>query len=225
VRLHVAPLTEKLLGNTRSALIILFSAVGFVLLIAYANVANLLLARTSTRRREIATRAAIGAGRVRLVGQFLVESVLLALLGGAASLLLARWALSVIVNMGSDIIPRAGQANIDSRVLVFTLAVSLATGLLFGLGPALSFRRGNLQDSLKDEARSFSVVAGHLRVRELLVTAELALARVLLTGTGLMLKSFWRMTTFAPGFEPEKTLVMRISLNGQQYTAWVQQDE
>ncbi len=224
LRLHVVPLTEKLVGKTRSALVVLLGAVGFVLLIASTNIANLLLARTSTRQREIAIRAAIGAGRVRLIRQCLVESVLLALLGGAASLFLAHWAINIIVKLGSDIIPRVGQANIDSRVLVFTLAVSIATGLLFGLGPALSFWRGNLHDGLKDEARSFSAGTGHLRVRGLLVTAELALAIVLLAGAGLMLKSFWRMNTYQSGFVPEKILVMMVSLYGPQYTAWLQKD-
>ena len=224
VRLHVASLKDKLAGQARSALLVLFGAVGFVLLIAGANVANLLLARASTRRAEIATRAAIGAGRARLIRQCLAESVLLALLGGAAGLVLTRWALAIIIRLGSEVIPRAGQATIDSRVLAFTLAISLATGLLFGFGPALSIARGNLHDALKDEGRTSSMGSNRLRVRGVLVAAELALAIVLLTGAGLMVKSFWRMNTYPPGFEPEKILVMRVSFHGPQYTDWLQKD-
>jgi predicted permease len=224
IRLDVTSLKEKLVGGTRSALMVLFGAVGFVLLIAGANVANLLLARASTRRREIATRAAMGAGRARLVSQCLVESVLLALIGGAAGLALARWALAIIARLGSEVIPRAGQANIDSRVLVYTLVVSFATGVFFGLGPALSMARGNLHDALRDERRTSSPGIGRIRVHGVLVAAGLALAIVLLVGAGLMLKSFWRMTIYPSGFDPQKLLVMQVSLYGSKYDAWLQKD-
>ena len=224
LRLHFAPLKEKVVGNARSALMVMFGAVGFVLLIASANVANLLLARASTRRREVAIRAAIGAGRGRLVRQFLAESVLLALFGGAAGVLVARWALAVMVRLGSGILPRVAEATLDARVLLFALAVSLATGVLFGLGPALSFGRAHLHDALKDDAGGFSAGAGRLRLRGLLVAGELALAIVLLTGAGLMLRSFWRMNTYPPGFAPEKILVMRVALSGPEYNVWLRED-
>ena len=224
VRLHLAPLKEKLVGNSRAALMILFGAVGFVLLIASANVANLLLARASTRRREVAIRAAMGAGHVRLIRQFLAESILLALLGGAAGVLMAQWALAVMLRLGSQVLPRVGDATVDTRVLLFALAISLATGVLFGLGPAISFGRANLHDALKDDARGFSVGAGRLRVRGLLVAGELALAIVLLTGAGLMLRSFWRMNSYPPGFAPEKILAMRIALSGPEYNVWLRED-
>ncbi len=224
VRLHIALLKDALVGQARSSLMVLFGAVSFVLLIASTNVANLLLARASTRRGEVAIRAAIGAGRARLIRQCLGESVLLAILGGSAGLVLTRWALPIIVRFGSEVIPRVEQATIDSRVMAFTLAVSLVTGLLFGFGPALSIARGNLHDALKDEGKSSSMGVNRLRVRGALVAAELALAIVLLTGAGLMLKSFWRMNTYPPGFAPEKILVMRVSFHGPQYNAWLQKD-
>ncbi len=223
-RLHIAPLKEKLMGNTQPALIVIFGAVGFVLLIASANIANLLLARASTRQKEIAIRTAVGAGQGRLISQFLVESILLALLGGTAGLVVARWSLAIMVRLGSEVIPRVAQAKIDGRVLVFTLVTSLGTGLLFGLSPALSFFRRNLHDALKDDAGKLSEGASRLRLGGLLMAAELALGIVLLTAAGLMLKSFWRMNTYPAGFDPEKILVMRVSLYGQQYAVWLQQD-
>ena len=223
-RLHIAPLKEKLVGNTRLALMVIFGAVGFVLLITSTNIANLLLAKTSTRQREIAIRAALGAGHGRLIRQFAAESALLALLGGAAGLAVARWTLTIMVRLGAEIVPRVAQATLDGRALGFTLAVSLVTGLLFGLSPALSFLRADLHDALKDDAGKFSVGTRRLRLRGLLMAGELALAIVLLTGAGLMLKSFWRMNTFPAGFEPEKILDMRVSLYGQRYATWPQQD-
>jgi HAMP domain-containing protein len=198
VRLHFASLKEKLAGDARRGLIVLLVSAGFVLLIACANIANLLLARASTRRREIAIRVALGAGRLRMLRQLLTESVVLALSGGAAGLLLPRWAIAVIVRIAPQAAPRLGEATIDASVLSFTLAVSLAAGILFGLGPVIS----------------------RFRMRGLLVAAELALAIVLLTGAGLMLKSFWRMNARPPGFKPEDILVMSVSFSGAQYAAW-----
>jgi predicted permease len=224
VRLHMEPLKEKLVGKTRSALMVLFGAVTFVLLIASANVANLLTARASTRRKEIATRAAMGAGRARLVRQCLAESAVLALCGGGAGLLLTRWALAAIVRLGSQVVPRVASARIDGWVLLFTLGVSLLTGILFGLGPALVIARGNLHDALKDEGGGAPLRGGRVRARGGLVAAELALAIVLLTGAGLMLKSFWQMDSYPPGFEPDKILVMQVALYGPQYSAWLQKD-
>jgi predicted permease len=223
-QLHFAPLKEKVVGNSRPALMVMLGAVGFVLLIASANVANLLLARASTRRREVAIRAALGAGRGRLIRQFLAESILLALFGGAAGVLVARWTLAAVVGLGAGILPRVGEATLDASVLLFALAVSLATGVLFGLGPALSFGRVHLHDMLKDDARASSVSATGLRVRGVVVAGELALAIVLLTGAGLMLRSFWQMNTYPPGFAPEKVLVMRVALSGPEYNAWLRED-
>jgi predicted permease len=223
--LHFVPLQQKLVAGVRPALLVLLGAVGFVLLIATSNVANLLLARASTRQREMAIRTAIGAGRLRIIRQLLAESILLALIGGVAGLLLARWALAVIVRVGSDVIPGAAQTTIDGRVLLFALGTSVMTGILFGLAPALSFWRGNLHDALKDNARPASASTGGLRMLRLLVTAQLALATVLLTGAGLMLKSFRRMNTYPPGFAPRKVLVMRIPFSGPKYKAWLREDE
>ncbi len=224
LRLHFAPLKEKVVGNARSALMVMLGAVGFVLLIASANFANLLLARASARRREVAIRAAIGAGRGRLIRQFLAESILLALFGGAAGVMVARWTLAAVVRLGSGILPRIGEATLDAPVLLFALAVSLATGVLFGLGPALSFGRVHLHNMLNENARGSSVSATGLRVRGVLVAGELALAIVLLTGAGLMLRSLWQMNTYPPGFAPEKVLVMRVALSGPEYNVWLQED-
>ncbi len=183
-RLRFETLTERLIGRARPTLTILFGAVAFVLLIAVANIANLLLARASTREREIAIRAAVGAGRMRVIRQFLVESVLLGLLGGTAGIALAAGSLAVIQNVGSPTLPRLDDARIDISVMLFALAVSMATGVLFGLAPALTFARRSL------EMRSSSASTGQLRVRGVLVAGEVALAMVLLISAGLMLKSF-----------------------------------
>ena len=224
VRLHFAPLKEKLVGSARTGLMVLLAAVCFVLLIASVNIANLLLARASVRQREIAIRAALGAGRMRVIRQLLVESVLLALLGGMAGLLLSRWCLMIMVRFGSEAVPRLGETQTDGWVLLFTLGVSLLTGLLFGLGPAISLGKTNLHDALKVDARTSSSGAGGLRGRGWLVALQLSLAIVLLTGAGLMLKSFWRMNAKPPGFAPESILVMRVSLSGPQYRSWPPQE-
>lgn len=221
---RITTLKNKVVGNTRPALVALLCAVGFVVLIACANVANLLMAHSSTRRREIATRAAMGAGRARLVRQCLTESAVLAISGGAAGLLLTRWALGVIVRFGSEVVPRVASANIDGRVLLFTMGIALLTGLLFGLGPALAVARGNLHVALQDAGCGAPLRGGGGRVRGGLVAAELGLAILLLTGASLMLKSFWRMKTYPPGFEPNKILVMQVALYGKQYSAWLQKD-
>ncbi len=161
---------------------------------------------------------------MRLVRQCLTESVLLALLGGAAGLALTRWMLTIMIRFGSRVIPGIAQATIDARILALTLAVSLVAGVLFGLGPALAIARGNLHGALTGEGATSTSGAARLRARGSLVAAELALAIVLLAGAGLMLKSFWRMNSFPPGFELGKILVMRISLYGPQYEAWLPKD-
>jgi putative ABC transport system permease protein len=210
-------LTERLIGKARPTLTILFGAVAFVLLIAVANIANLLLARASTREREIAIRAAVGAGRARVIRQFLAESVLLALLGGTAGVALAAGSLAIIQRVGSPALPRLEDAHIATSVMLFALLVSLATGVLFGLAPALTFARRDLDEVLKLDARSSSASAGQLRVRGVLVAMEVALAMVLLISAGLMLKSFQRMTSYPPGLNPDRILTMRVSLAGPHY--------
>jgi putative ABC transport system permease protein len=216
-RMGLSPLREKLVGNVRRALLILQVAGVFVLLIACSNIANLLMARAAARRKEIAIRAAIGAGAARVMRQFLAEGLVLALLGGAAGLVLARWTIAMLSRFGSKAVPRLAETTIDGWVLAVTLTISLTTGILFGFGPAISLWRDRLQDALKDGAGKYSLGSTGLRVRRLLVAVELALAIVLLTGAGLMVKSFWRMYANPNGFAPENTLVMKVSLSGPQY--------
>jgi len=217
-QLRVVPLMEKRVGDARTGLLVLSAAVVFVLLMASANIANLLLARASVRQKEIAIRGSLGAGRSRVLRQFLVESILLAGAGGLAGLLLARWALSVMVRLIPQSVPRLAEATMDARVLGFTLLISIATALLFGLGPAISVWRLGLHDVLKSASKTASATSGSLRARMLLVTAELALAVVLLTAAGLMmLKSFWRMYAHPDGFEPDKILAAKFELSGPQY--------
>ncbi len=219
------PLAERVAGQQRFAVMMLFGAVGFVLLIAGANFANLLMARASTREREIAVRSALGASRSHLLRQFLVESVLLAALGGAAGLLIARWALGVAIQIGARALPRLADVQMDNRVLLSTLALSLATGMLFGLAPMIGLHRRDANETLKREGATSSAAAGQLRIRRSLVAVEFALAIVLLTGAGLLLKSFWRMNDFPPGFEPNKLLVVNVNLGGPKYFRhWTQQD-
>jgi len=213
---HVDPLQEKLTGSSRRALMVLLAAGVFVLLIACVNVANLLLARATVRRKEVAIRAAVGAGRTRVVRQLLAESVLQALAGGLAGLLLARWAIAILVRISPYAVPRLSETAIDARVLAFTLGVSVLTGILFGAGPAISLWRTNLHDALKDGVRNSAGISG-LRIRQVLVAVELSLAIVLLTGAGLMLKSFSRMNEHSPGFVPENVIVMKFRLAGPRY--------
>ena len=208
---------ERLVGHTRPTLLILSGAAGFVLLIAAANIANLLLARASTREREIAIRTALGAGRMRVIRQFLAESVLLALLGGAAGVALAQFSLGLVARFGSGAVPRLSESRIDASVLLFALAISFITGILFGLAPALTLARRDPDEILRRDARTSTASAGQLRVRSLLVAGEVAMAMVLLIGAGLMLKSFWQMSSYPPGLKPGKILTMRISLSGPQY--------
>ncbi len=221
--LRVETLETKLVGTMRPALLVLAGAVGFVLLIVCANVANLLLSRVFARQGEIAIRRALGAGQSRLMRQFLTESVLFALAGGALGLTLARCMIGLIVRLGSGALPRLNESRINGWVLLFTLAVSLLVAVLFGWGPATSLLRANVHDRLKDETRTSSAGAGRLRLRAVLVAVEVALAVVLLSGAGLMLKSFWRMNAFPPGFAPDRIVAVIIPLFGPQFTGWPQQ--
>ncbi len=220
--LLVEPIQERLVGSARPALLVLLAAVGFVLLIACANIANLLLARASARQREIAVRAALGAGRMRLVCQSLSEGVVLSLIGGAAGLALAHWGIALMIRLGPQAVPRLADTALDGRVFAFTFAVSIATGLLFALGPALALAPTRLHSDLKEGGRTSAGSTG-VSLRRLLVSGELALALVLLIGAGLMLKSFWRMNARPAGFHPESILVMTYSLQGPDYREMPQQ--
>src|SRR5262249_6893838 len=173
-RMGLALLQERLVGSVRRALLVLQVAGVFVLLIACANIANLLLARAAARRREIAIRTAIGAGAPRVLRQFLAEGLVLAGLGGAAGLALARVLIAMLARFGPHAVPRLAETAIDGRVLAFTLAISLASGILFGFGPAIPLWRASLRDALKDGVGSSSLGLGGLRVRRLLVASELA---------------------------------------------------
>ncbi|HEY4231051.1 MAG TPA: ABC transporter permease [Thermoanaerobaculia bacterium] len=207
---RVIPLQQDVVGSARPALVVLLAAVGFVLLIACANVANLLLARASARRREIAVRQALGAGRLRLVRQLLTESVVLALIGGGAGLAIAVWGVDVLVRLAPANLPRATEIHVDLPVLGFTLLAALLTGLLFGLVPALQTAGRETSETLKDSARG-STGRGR-RVRSVLVVAEFALALVLLTGAVLLLRTLARLHQVDPGFRPEHLVTASVWL-------------
>ncbi len=209
--LNVVPLHEQLVGNTRVALWILLAAVAFVLLVACANIANLLLARASSRHKEIAIRASVGADRARLLRQLLAESLVLAILGGAAGLVLARWGLNAIVRLiPPEAMPRLAEATVDGHVLLFVLGTSVMTALLFGVVPARFVWKVDPAHHLTEGTKSASGSQQGLRGRRALVAVQLALAVVLLSGAGLMVKSFWRMNTHAYGFDPERILTLKF---------------
>jgi putative ABC transport system permease protein len=203
-------LPEHLKGKWRLALLILLGAVGFVLLIACTNVANLLLARGADREREFAIRAAIGAGRSRLLRQLLTESLLIAFLGCGAGVLLARWCIQLIVAFNPGDIPRIEQVDVDGPTLVFVTAVGLFTALLFGIAPALRFSKPNLQRSLKDGGRTSSSSLTSQRLRGGLVVTEIALAVVLLIGAGLLVRSFVSLINVDPGFAVDRVASLQV---------------
>lgn len=203
------PLHEQLVGDMRRPLLILLAATGFVLLIACVNVANLLLARASARHREIAVRLALGAGRWRIIRQLLTESALLSVLGGIAGLLLTLWGVPVLVSLTPANIAQAKSTSIDNRVLVFTLAVSLLTALIFGLVPALQATKPNLNESLKEGSRE-TVGGSRGWVRGTLVIAEIAMALVLLIGGGLLIRSFAQLSSIDPGFRNDHLLTLEV---------------
>ncbi len=216
VTARVTLLEDDLVASVRPALLVIFSAVAFVLLIACVNVANLCLTRATTRQREMALRAALGAGRWQLVRQLLSESVLLAILGGAVGILLAAWGLDLLLTLVPETIPRSAEVRIDPMALGFTLALSVATGVMFGMVPAFQASRSNVADTLK-EGGGRTTAVGTPTVRNLLVVAEVSLALVLLVGAGLMLRSFARVSGLDPGFDPRDVLAARIALPDARY--------
>lgn len=216
-------LREYLVGDISSTLWILLGAVAFVLLIACANVASLLLARVATRQREIAVRMSLGATFWRLVRQTLTESILLSVVGGVVGLLLAFLGLKLVLGMGSEVIPRAGEIQLDRWVLIFTLLISVLTGIVFGVAPALLQARTNSNESLKEGARGESGGVRRHRLHQALVVAEVALTLVLLIGAGLLIRSFLRLRNVDTGLNPRGVLTMQLVLPASRYGTPAQQ--
>ncbi len=218
---RVQPLQDAIVGGVRNSLLILLGAVSFVLLIACANVANLLLARATGRKREIAIRAAMGAGRARIVRQLLTESVVLSLAGGVLGLVVGYAGIRAILSLSPGNIPRIGpggsNVDLDWRVLAFTLALSIMTGILFGLVPALQSSRADLSRTLKESSNRSGTGLRHNKTQALLVTTEIALTVVLLIGSSLLIRTFIAIRQVNPGFDPHSVLTMRVSLKGPQF--------
>ena len=216
-RVWLKPLFNQIVGRTRTPLLILLGAVGFLLLIACANIASLLLARGMARGREMAVRAAIGAGRARIIRQLLTESLLLAALGGGAGLLFGSWGLNLLLKFIPPNAPRVQDVTLDTKVLLFTALISLITGVLFGLVPAWQSSKVNLAEALNDAGRANSARRSYRSYR-LLVTAEVALVTILLVGAALMLQSFQRLLTVDPGFKPEGVATFDLLLPWRRYS-------
>ena len=214
---HVSSITEDTVGGASRALWMIFGAVGFVLLVACANVANLLLARASARQKEITIRSAIGAGRGRLIRQLLTESLLLSIVGGTLGLLIAIWGTGVIERIGSRINPVFNGFHIDLRVLAFTFGLTLITGVLFGIAPALQMSRPNLSESLKDTGRGLGGSAKSNRLRGALVITEVAMTLVLLVAAGLLVRTIIRLGSVNKGFNSRNVLTMNIGLPSLKY--------
>ena len=210
-------LHERIVGETRRSLFILFAAVGFVLLIACANFANLLLARAAERQREFVIRDALGAGRLRLIRQLVTESVLLSLAGGAVAVLLAMWGTRLLVAFKPENLPRLTEIGVDGGVLGFTLGISILTGLIFGLVPAWTAARGGVGNALKESGRSATAGSARQRLRSTFVVVEFAVALVLLVGAGLLIKTFWNLRSVEPGFNPDHLVTMRVELPETRY--------
>ncbi|MEP7271981.1 MAG: ABC transporter permease, partial [Acidobacteriota bacterium] len=221
--LLLQPFRELIVGTIRPMLFLLLGAVGLVLLIACSNVANLLLARGAARRKEIAIRNSLGAGRARIIRQLLTESMLLALIGGALGLMLGYFGVKLLVALNESRIPRASELGLDPLVFGFTALVSLATGIIFGLVPALQLSRDDLHETLKEGGRS-GAGGVRSRVRSTLVVVEVALALVLLISAGLLIKSFFRVQQVDPGFRPQGLLSMQVALPDLKYREPAQRD-
>ena len=213
---RVAPLQNELVRDVRSALLILFGAVGCVLLIACVNVANLLLVRATTRQKEIAIRTALGATRLRVIRQLLTESLVLSFVGGMLGLLLAMWGMDLLISLAPGL-PRAGEIAIDAKVLGFTALIALATGIFFGIAPALQVSRTELTQTLKEGGRTSGAGAHNNRVRSVLIVSEIAIALMLLVGAGLFINSFLRLQRVNPGFDTNNALSFRIGLPDTRY--------
>jgi len=215
-RATLLPAIEIVVRNIRTALIVLLAAVGFVLLIACANVANLLLARSTNRQKEMAIRTALGASRTRIIRQLLTESLLLSILGGTLGLILAQVGVKLIVAISPDSIPRSKEISLDVRVLLFTVGVSVLTGIVFGLAPALQASKPDLNETLKDAGRG-STGRRHI-LRSALVVSEVALTMVLLIGAGLLIRSFYLLQRVDPGFNADNLLTFNVTLPEKKYT-------
>jgi putative ABC transport system permease protein len=215
--LTIASLHQELTQRAQPTFLVLLCTSGLVLLLACANTANLTLARLMRREREFAVRAALGASRWRLMRQLLTESTLLALTGGVLGVMLAAWSIGLLVRFAARFTPRANEISLDNTVLLFTLVISVATGLVFGLLPALSLRK-NLVSSLKEDSGQSSVSVGRQRLRSSLVVAQVAASFVLLIGAGLMLRSLLKLQEVNPGFDSERVLVMRVTANWSKFT-------
>jgi predicted permease len=214
---NIYPLKEQVIGPIKPLLFILLGAVALVLLIACANLATMMLARATVREREMAIRVAVGASRLRLLRQSLTESVVLSVLGAAAGTLLAFWAIDLVKSIGTQAIPRLNEVHLDPTVLLVTLAIAVGAGLTFGLAPGLASGKLDLTESLKEGGRGSTSGWRHNRLRNILVIGEIALALVLLTGAGLLLKSFVRLGNVNPGFNPDHVLTAEISLPALRY--------
>jgi putative ABC transport system permease protein len=213
---RLSRLHERLVREVRPSLLLLLGAVGFVLLIGCANVANLLLARAAARQKEVAIRTALGASRARIIRQMLTESILLSTIGGALGLVLSFWLIELLISISPPDSPRFTEASLDYRVLAFTLAISAITGLIFGLAPALQSSKLDVSGSLKEGGRS-SEGYRRTKARSLLLIGEVAMSLILLAGAGLLIKSFMRLQEVKPGFNPERVLIASISLPGAKY--------
>ncbi len=218
-------LQERYVGEIRPAILTLTAAVGFVLLIACVNLANLLLSRSAARRREIGIRASLGAGRARLVRQLLTESMLLAGIGAIAGLFLAWGGVRFLVTLGPDVLPRIDEISLDGRVLAFTIALTIVTGILFGLAPALHMAKTDLAAATRDGSRGASIGFRRNRLRSALVIGEVALALVLLVGAALLMRSFYQMRSTSPGFDAQGVLAFQLDLPPASYKAEAQQIE